>query len=244
MGVDRRRSTNGTRAARSSPPTAPRRPATATRPSRAPTARPARRPRRPTSTGPGTGRRSSKNRKGGTSPSPTPSPVAAGWQPRDRRPGAGQGRHGVQHQRGLQRPERGRRQPVDLLGERGNFRDPAGRPVRGDPGVQRDAEAPARDGLVHPTQTLAVEGSADGATWTTLSASAGRVFDPATRQHGLHQRDPAGRPLRPRAGDREHRLAGRADRFSLEVYGSPSASPCPRPPRRPRPRATWRSTAR
>ena len=56
------------------------------------------------------------------------------------------------------------------------------------------------------TQTLTVQGSTDGSSFSTASPSAGRTFNPAADQHPDRR---VHRPLRPPHRHRQHRLAGR-----------------------------------
>ena len=59
------------------------------------------------------------------------------------------------------------------------------------------------------TQTLSVQGSTDGVSFTTIVASAGYIVRPAA-QHGDHQLHRDHHPVRADQHHREHRLAGRA----------------------------------
>ena len=61
------------------------------------------------------------------------------------------------------------------------------------------------------TQTLSVQGSTDGSTFSTIVPSAGYTFDPQLRQHGDDQLRVHDDPLRAAQHHRQHRLAGWSD---------------------------------
>ena len=127
---------------------------------------------------------------------------AATWPPA--RPTAASSHNG-----GLPGRQRGRRQPGQLLGER-QQRLPAvdpGRPRRRGRGQPRRAQAAAGWGA--RTQTLSVQGSTDGSSFTTVLGSAGVHLRPGRGQHGHRHASGHHRPLRAAQHHRQHRLARR-----------------------------------
>ena len=60
------------------------------------------------------------------------------------------------------------------------------------------------------TQTITIQGSTDGSTYTTLAASAGYTFNPSTGNTVTVTFPAAQRPLRQADLHRQHRLARRA----------------------------------
>ncbi|WP_062350031.1 discoidin domain-containing protein [Herbidospora yilanensis] len=95
--------------------------------------------------------------------------------------------------------------------------------------VQRvDLKLPPATAWNTRTQTIAVEGSTDNSSWTTLSASAGRTFNPATGNTVSINTTPATvRHLRVVVTGNTGWPA--AQLSAVEVYGTPGSNPSPSP---------------